>query len=110
MTARELAIAFAAMAKPLCLLPTPRTVSLKSDLQSGGDAVDVQIQSGALPPQGYRLSLTARGVEIVASDDAGAFYAHQTLAQLRRQFDDDPKSLPQGVIEDWPDFPVRGVM
>ena len=74
---------------------------------TAGDAAVVENRSADLPAQGYRLAIGESGVSIVAADDAGAFYARQTLAQLRRQFDD---ALPQCDIEDWPDFPARGVM
>ncbi|AXX27787.1 beta-N-acetylhexosaminidase [Actinosynnema pretiosum subsp. pretiosum] len=35
------------------------------------------------PAEGYRISISAGGVHVDASDDAGEFYAHQTLRQLR---------------------------
>jgi hypothetical protein len=66
-----------------------------------------KISIRSLPPQGYRLRITAGGPQIEASDDAGKFYAAMTLRQIRRQCGD---KLPVGEIEDWPDFPVRGVM
>ena len=59
-----------------------------------------------IAPQGYRLRITADGVDIDAADDAGAFYARQTLAQLR----DADGTLPVGTVEDWPDLSTRGVM
>jgi hypothetical protein len=45
--------------------------------------------------------------QLEAADGAGEFYGRMTLRQLRRQFG---KQLPACVIEDWPDFPARGVM
>ncbi len=57
----------------------------------------------SIPAQGYRISQN----EIRAADAAGLFYAHQTIAQLHAQFGEE---LPALEIEDWPDFPVRGVM
>ena len=56
-----------------------------------------------LPAQGYRLTITGGQASIDAADDAGAFYARQTL----RQLGDEPADV---VIEDWPDRAVRGVM
>jgi hexosaminidase len=61
-----------------------------------------------LPAEGYRLEMAGDGVNLVAADGAGAFYGRATLAQLGRLRPDG--SLPTGVIEDWPDLPVRGVM
>src|SRR5262249_28500336 len=59
------------------------------------------ITSVSLPPQGYRI----RNGAIESVDDAGRFYAEMTLRQIRRQ-----GIAPVGDIEDWPEFPVRGVM
>lgn len=59
-------------------------------------------------PEGYHLTITADQVRIVAHDAAGAFYAAMTLRQIARQV--PPSALPCLRIEDWPDFPHRGVM
>ncbi len=68
--------------------------------------------------QGYRLTASANGIEIVAPTARGAFYGVQTLAQLLR-----PASSKQGggasgsgrtvrcplvTIEDWPTLKFRG--
>ncbi len=58
--------------------------------------------------QGYQLEVRRRGFQIVAHDEAGAFYAKQTIKQLVRQAKDN--RLPCLRIADWPDFPHRGVM
>jgi hypothetical protein len=60
-----------------------------------------------LPAQGYRVRIGADGVGVEAADEAGAFYARATLAQLRAVHDG---RLPEGTVEDWPDLAVRGVM
>jgi hypothetical protein len=60
-----------------------------------------------LPPQGYRIAVRHGRVRVEAADAAGRFYARNTLTQMRRVFG---RRLPTGVIEDWPDYPVRGVM
>src|SRR2546423_4155521 len=88
------------------LLPVPRKCVLRDGTRCG-KRVTSRIARDALPAQGYRMSLDRDGVEITAADGAGEFNARQTLAQLRRQFGND---LPQGEIQDWPDFAVRGVM
>jgi hypothetical protein len=59
--------------------------------------------------EGYRLLLTPERTAIVAHDRAGAFYAAQTLAQIRRQADLGGE-IPCVAIEDWPDFRHRGLM
>ncbi|MBI4560349.1 MAG: family 20 glycosylhydrolase [Candidatus Hydrogenedentes bacterium] len=59
--------------------------------------------------QGYEFSISAKGVHVVAHDAPGLFYAAATLGQLARQCP-TPGRLPVVKIEDWPDFPNRGVM
>jgi hexosaminidase len=91
----------------IVLLPTPRRIR--------GDGTFVSIDSAPLHitdlsikhPQGYRLSITTAGMSIVSCSPAGAFYGEQTLKQIRRQY---PGALPALEIEDYPDFPTRGVM
>ncbi len=57
-------------------------------------------------PQRYRLVISPTLIEIAAGADAGAYYAIQTL---REMFAVHVRSLPCCQIEDWPDFPRRGV-
>ena len=86
------------------LLPQPRRVSWTgATVALGGLQIT---KDPTLPPQGYRLTIAGHGgVRLVAADDAGAFYGQATLAQLSAD-----GALPVGEVEDWPDFPVRGVM
>jgi len=70
-------------------------------------AISETIDPAVARPQGYRLSITRKACRIIGHDAAGVFYARQTLAQLRRCFG---RKLPCLEIEDWPDFPARGVM
>jgi hypothetical protein len=88
------------------LLPVPRSVAWAAS----GEAVEVGGVSVAtdpsLPAQGYRLTVASHGgVRLVAADAAGEFYGRATLAQLSAQ-----GRVPVGVVEDWPDLAVRGVM
>ena len=69
------------------------------------------------PPESYRIAVTTEGVSVEAADAAGAFYAAQTLRQLRgpdafraAPISADPPSLPVCVVEDRPRFPWRGCM
>ena len=58
-------------------------------------------------PQAYTLTITAQDIAIAAADVAGAFYGVMTLTQLLRQYGG---RLPLLRIEDYPDFPARGIM
>ncbi len=60
-------------------------------------------------PEGYLLTISADQIRIVAHDPAGAFHAAMTLKQIARQYVGTGE-LPCLRIEDWPDFPHRGVM
>ena len=79
----------------------PRGAAARSDVTESIDA------SIAPHSQGYRLQIDDNSIHLTGADAAGLFYGRQTLAQLRRQFTDH---LPQGLIDDWPDFPARGFM
>ncbi|MGK5093391.1 family 20 glycosylhydrolase [Deltaproteobacteria bacterium TL4] len=57
--------------------------------------------------QGYHLSITEREIHLVAEATVGIFYGLMTLRQLLRQCS---CHLPCLEIEDYPDFPTRGVM
>ncbi|MCQ2371518.1 MAG: beta-N-acetylhexosaminidase [Akkermansia sp.] len=74
-------------------------------------AVALKIDPAATAPEhadeGYRLSITAKGVGISAAKEAGLFNGLQTLRQLVA---DSRKGLPLCEIEDWPAFRMRGFM
>jgi len=70
----------------MILVPQPPKVSLADSMRASvADAqTKVRLDRASEHAQGYRLSITRDGVSIVAHDEAGAFYAKQTLAQIRR--------------------------
>lgn len=61
-------------------------------------------------PQGYRLQIGQGGIFVECQDAAGSYYAVCTLIQILSQIPVDCPVLPGVEIEDWPDFPARGVM
>jgi hexosaminidase len=73
----------------------------------GGGAIIAVALDPSLPTQGYRLSVRANGVSIVAGDRAGLFYGACTFAQLAEAHG---TRIPCLEIEDHPDLLVRGVM
>ncbi len=95
------------IAPPLVLLPQPRTILLRDGTCPANATVTEQRHSPGHRPEGYALEIDPDRIALQAGDDAGMFYAHQTLAQIRRQ---SPHALPCLRIEDWPDFANRGVM
>lgn len=77
---------------------------------SGQCAIEIRIDRGAMThSEGYLLDITPETVRITGHDAPGAFHAVMTLKQLARQCT-GTGSLPCLRIEDWPDFPNRGVM
>jgi hexosaminidase len=72
-------------------------------------AVQINIDPEVISkPQAYHLSITPNRIIITGADEAGVFYGVGTLQQIVTQTGDHP--LPCLQIEDWPDFPFRGVM
>src|SRR5215208_5364009 len=65
----------------------------------GGTTIMLMPGQG-IPAQGYRLRIADDGVELVASDAAGAFYGVMTLVQMLRRGEG---ALPAGEIEASPD-------
>ncbi|MGQ0601183.1 MAG: beta-N-acetylhexosaminidase [Anaerolineales bacterium] len=71
-------------------------------------AVILRVRPGLVPhPQGYRLTVSPSSCLIEANTEAGLFYGVCTLTQYLQSA---ISNLPSLHIEDWPDFPVRGVM
>jgi hypothetical protein len=72
------------------------------------------IDRAIVAEQGYRLSISRRGVDLVAADEAGAWYALCTLEQLVRSAGPAGSSAERRLacaeIEDAPDFAARGLM
>jgi hexosaminidase len=63
-------------------------------------------KAGGISAEGYELSVSPAEVVVRASDAAGAFYAAQTLRQMKG----DGPDLPCAEIRDQPRFPWRGLM
>ncbi len=58
--------------------------------------------------EGYRLEINAKGfITVESPSDTGITHALRTISQMLKS---SPKELPVLKIEDWPSFPVRGVM
>jgi hypothetical protein len=80
--------------------------------KSGSERIGatITVEPSQMPrPQGYEFTIDEDQIRIVAQDAAGAFYAAQTLSQICRQRM-GTKELHCMKIDDWPDFPNRGVL
>ena len=90
------------------LLPQPREIKFSGTEQSS-NKLDMIIDPDKIPyAEGYLLSVNDSETRIIAHDEAGLFYAKQTLSQLELQAVSG--ALPCVDITDWPDFPNRGIM
>jgi hexosaminidase len=79
-----------------------------SIVAGGGPAeVELEIDAGQAPAEGYRLEVGPRGVSLVAGDAAGHFYGVSTLCQLLTVRGPD---LPALRVDDHPELRTRGVM
>jgi hypothetical protein len=94
------------------IFPMPRSITQKEEIFdfSVFDNVNEEISEGLIGhSEGYKINFTKSGIDVKAEDEAGAFYARQTLSQLKAEFQ-GVAITPGFEIIDWPDFPNRGVM
>ena len=87
------------------LIPKPREMTLTGGTCASEENLKV-VRVAGIPAEGYELSVTTNGVTIHASDEAGEFYARQTLSQLKKVTD---AAIPCCEIKDSPRFRWRGV-
>ena len=68
----------------LNLIPQPRMVEVTEGKTIPVSSPIRETIDGTIAPEGYRLEVNPTGsVTIVSSDASGAFYARQTLEQMR---------------------------
>lgn len=74
--------------------------------QTGGGFVAGRVEASVpgIRPEGYRLKVTRRNIELTAADSAGLFYGRQTLRQLATA-----QGIPCVEITDNPRFRYRGI-
>ncbi|MFC1496956.1 glycoside hydrolase family 20 zincin-like fold domain-containing protein [Verrucomicrobiota bacterium] len=60
-----------------------------------------------LKPGGYKLRISSKRILLECESPSAGFHGLQTLSQLVSQKKQD--KLPCLIINDWPDFPVRGI-
>lgn len=83
-----------------------RYLDAESAPASGMAHIRVQANTD-LPREGYRLTISASGIDIEYGGNPGLYYGINTVGQIHRQLNG---RLPALEITDWPDLPVRGVM
>lgn len=102
---------------PVRVTPRPGTFTVRDNEIPRQVSTVVKINSNAAHPEGYRITIMPTEVVTVAADEAGAFYAEQTLRQLlgpdafrAANIHSGGWTLPCGEIEDHPRFRWRGCM
>lgn len=84
-----------------------QTLSVAQGKATSGDFVLSLSADKKLGEEGYAIKITDR-VAISAPTPIGLYWSTRTLLQLAEQ--NQERSLPQGTIRDYPDYPLRGFM
>mgnify|MGYP003075302251 FL=1 len=84
-----------------------QTLSVAQGKATPGDFVLSLSADKKLGEEGYAIKITDR-VAISAPTPTGLHWSTRTLLQLAEQ--NQERSLPQGTIRDYPDYPLRGFM
>ena len=85
------------------LLPQPKQMTYADGVCEMAKAEIISRTDANMVKEGYTLIITPDTIRIEASDEAGIFYAKQTLLQWG-------DTIPCGIITDYPDLPHRGLM
>ncbi len=106
---------------------TTRVKDVQVIMRSEGDT-SAMWQRLPKVPEGYAIDITPGKLTIYANDDAGAYYARQSIIQMLYNVPDATLAhndvfadktlreiihlgeLPMGIMVDWPDLPARGVV
>lgn len=84
-----------------------QALSVAQGKATSGDFVLSLSADKKLGEEGYAIKITDR-VAISAPTPTGLYWSTRTLLQLAEQ--NQERSLPQGTIRDYPDYPLRGFM
>lgn len=85
------------------LLPQPKKMEYTDGVCEVAKAEMVVRTDANMVAEGYRMIITPSTITIEASDEAGVFYAKQTLKQWG-------EVVPCGSVTDYPDLHHRGIM
>ena len=85
------------------LLPQPKQAIYTEGVCEVAKAEVVVRTDANMVAEGYRMEITPSTITIEASDEAGVFYAKQTLKQWG-------EVVPCGSVTDYPDLHHRGIM
>jgi hexosaminidase len=83
-------------------------LKLKQSEHGSGTGINVR-RSKALAPDAYKLEIDSNGIRIEGGEEAGVFYALQTLIQILPPVKVSNLAVPFVQIEDSPRFGYRGM-
>ena len=85
------------------LLPQPKQMTYADGVCEVAKAEIISRTDANMVKEGYTMIISPDTIRIEANDEAGVFYAKQTL----KQWGD---TIPCGRVTDYPDLPHRGIM
>ena len=85
------------------LLPQPKQMTYTDGVCHVAKAEVISRTDANMVKEGYTMIISSDTIRIEAGDEAGVFYAKQTL----KQWGD---TIPCGRVTDYPDLPHRGIM
>ena len=85
------------------LLPHPKKMTYADGVCEVAKAEIISRTDANMVKEGYTMIISPDTIRIEASDEAGVFYAKQTLKQWG-------ETIPCGRVTDYPDLPHRGIM
>ena len=90
------------------LIPAPAEMQVRDGVFTATEKNQVKYvldSKAKIPAEGYTIDITRTRAKVVASTEAGLFYARQTLSQLEAD-----GTIPCVKIKDYPRFRWRGFM
>lgn len=94
---------FAIVVATIAVIPQPKEFQLGEGTVPTNAPIAVE-RDASVPVEGYRLEIGPKGIVICSADAAGAFYARQTLEQMR-----EGTNYPCAVVTDAPRYRWRGM-
>lgn len=78
----------------------------------GSNAIVLSVDESLSRPEGYRLEVSSKAIELAGGSETGVFYGIQTLYKALPITKGEPVSaaIPAGVVNDYPRFGYRGFM
>lgn len=84
---------------------------LRTTTQATSKGINLSVDSNIRNPEGYKLVVSADGIEIAGATEAGVFYGIQSLRKsIPATAEGANIELPAVTINDYPRFKYRGMM